>query len=177
MNLERIRFKKLDRFLRKHLGVETPKTSELIKKLSAVKKRGYLTKNELIEICDWKAARARKYIKQNRKDKLKDISAKAFKAKDEKEKMEILTKLHGVGIPMGSAILMLTDPKNYGVIDRRAWGVLYKLRVVKTKPRGVNFSYEEWLVYLDIIRYFARKYRVTARDVERTLYINSKEFM
>jgi len=71
---------------------------------------------------------------------------------------------------MASAILMLTNPKKYGVIDIRVWQLLYAIGTVKTNPKGLNFSFQEWYRYLKIIQYFAKKYKVKARDIERTLF-------
>jgi len=71
---------------------------------------------------------------------------------------------------MASSILMFTDPKRYGVLDIRVWQVLYKLGAVNKKPAGQNFGFNEWYQFLKIIRYFAEKYKVRARDIERTLF-------
>ena len=81
-----------------------------------------------------------------------------------------MTQLKGVSIPAASAILMLTDPQNYGVIDIRVWQVLYKYRSVKMKPNGANFGLNNWYNYLMKIRYFAKIFNVKARDIERTIF-------
>ena len=71
---------------------------------------------------------------------------------------------------MASAILTAVDPKRYGVIDIRVWQLLYKMKTVSKKPSGVGFQFNNWYQYLMIIRYFAKKYNVTARDIDRTLF-------
>lgn len=78
--------------------------------------------------------------------------------------------LHGVSVPMASSILMLRNPARYGVIDIRVWQLLYRMGAVKTNADGVGFHFKEWCRFLMIIRYFAKKYKVGARDVERTLF-------
>jgi len=88
----------------------------------------------------------------------------------ERQKLNHLRSLRGVGVPMASSILMFTDPKRYGVLDIRVWQVLYKLGAVNKKPAGQNFGFNEWYQFLKIIRYFAEKYKVRARDIERTLF-------
>ena len=65
---------------------------------------------------------------------------------------------------------MLTNPKSYAVIDIRVWELLYALGTVRTNPRGMAFTFEEWYRYLKILRYFARVYSVKSRDIERTLF-------
>jgi hypothetical protein len=72
---------------------------------------------------------------------------------------------------MASAILTLVDPRRYCVIDIRVWQVLYALGAVAQKPNGVGFTFNNWCRFLMIVRYFARKLGVDARDIERTLFI------
>jgi hypothetical protein len=125
MSLTKVPFKKLEPLLRKYLSKqEYPRTRKLIKKLSIVKKRGYLKKSELIETCKWKSHRVIHLIKSNHKDRIKNITREVFGTKSERKKLALLTSLSGVSVPMASSILMLTDPKRYGVIDIRAWQLL-----------------------------------------------------
>jgi hypothetical protein len=77
---------------------------------------------------------------------------------------------------MASAILTLLDPRRYGVIDIRVWQLLYKLGVVAQKPSGTGFNFNNWYRFLMIVRYFARKLRVNARDIERTLFVVHREY-
>jgi hypothetical protein len=51
------------------------------------------------------------------------------------------------------------------------WQVLYALGAVAQKPNGVGFTFNNWYRFLMIVRYFARKLGVDARDIERTLFI------
>ncbi|TSA20836.1 hypothetical protein D4R75_07090 [bacterium] len=142
----------------------------LIKELSAARKRGYLTKPDLIKVCKWKSARAIKHIRRNRVDSIRKVTRAAFRTRSEQKKLSLLTSLYGVSIPMASAILMLTNPSRYGVIDIRVWQLLFAMGSVTTNPDGIGFDFKEWYRFLMIIRYFARKYKVKARDVERTLF-------
>lgn len=172
MGLKRLPYKNLKSLLNTYLSKkEYSETEILIKDLSSVKKKGYLTKEELKTICLWKSPRAIWLIEQNSPRIIKSISEKALSSKSERNKIELLTKLLGVSIPMASAILMLTNPKRYGVIDIRVWQLLYKMKSVTKKSSGVGFSFNNWYHYLMIIRYYAKKYDVKARDIERTLFI------
>lgn len=84
--------------------------------------------------------------------------------------MEALIALRGVSIPMGSAILMATSPRRYGVIDIRVWQLLYRRRFVAENPRGTKFTVRQWCTFLELLRGVARELRVSVRTVERTLY-------
>jgi hypothetical protein len=76
---------------------------------------------------------------------------------------------------MASAILMLTRPERYGVIDIRVWRLLHALGSVRKNSRGTGFTFNNWFNYLSIIRYHAKRLGVSARDVERTLFKYHKE--
>ncbi len=171
VGLKKLPYKNLKALIGTHLSrKENDETIELIKKFNKVKKRGYLTKEELSIICKWKAPRAIWLIKKNTPTKIISVTKKAFKTKSEKYKIELLTGLKGVSIPMASAILMLTNPKRYGVIDIRVWQLLHKMKTVTKKASGMGFSFKNWYQYLMIIRYYSKKYNVKARDIERTLF-------
>lgn len=71
---------------------------------------------------------------------------------------------------------MLLNPKRYGVIDIRVWELLYKLGTMKSNPNGKNFKFNEWYRYLVIIRHFAKKFDVKARDIERTLFYVHQDY-
>lgn len=171
MAIAKMPFKKLEPLLRKHLRTkEDEKTQKVIDRLRPTKKRGYLTKQDLVEICRWKSARAIRHIQSNRANKIESVTRKVFKARSERKRLELLVGLKGVSIPMASAVLMLTDPKRYGVIDIRVWQVLYGIGSVNTNPRGINFDFKEWYRFLMIIRYFAKKFKVSARNIEKTIF-------
>ena len=57
-------------------------------------------------------------------------------------RLHILTGLPGVGIGLASAILALTWPDEYGIVDFRVWEVLYR---VEKK----TFTETDWLRYMD----------------------------
>ncbi len=154
-----------------HLSTtEDPATQKIINQLSSAMERGYLTKPQLVKVCRWKSPRAIKHIRRNREKTIKRITKAAFGTRSEQKKLDFLTRLSGVSIPMASSILMLTNPQRYGVIDIRVWQLLYKMGTVTANPDGVGFDFKQWYRYLMIIRYFARKYKVGARDIERTLF-------
>jgi len=71
---------------------------------------------------------------------------------------------------------MLLNPRRYGVIDIRVWQALHHLGTVTKAPSGIGFSFKNWYQFLMIVRYFAKKHGVTARDIERTLFIISKRY-
>jgi hypothetical protein len=171
MALTRLPYKRLQHLVGLHLStVEHPSTALLIKELSAVRKRGYLTRSELVKVCQWKSARAIKHIRRNRAATVRNVTGAAFAARSERKKISLLTTLYGVSIPMASAILTLTNPSRYGVIDIRVWQLLFKMGAVTSNADGIGFDVKQWNRFLTIIRHFAMMYKVNARDIERTLF-------
>jgi len=156
---------------------EESNTKKTISKLRAVRTRGYLKKDELLIIGKWKlpTERTRYLLQKNTETRIRTITRKAFKSKDEEERMELLTRLRGVAVPTASAILMLTDPRRYGVIDIRIWRVLYRHGYVDKKPHGTNLKSAEWLACLEVLRMLARKFKKPVRDIERVIFDYHKE--
>lgn len=164
-------YKNIKELIKARLSTEEDEeTQKLIVELKDVIKRGYFTKKELLKMGMWKSPRPKNWYSANSEEELIEISKKVFSTNYEKRKIDLLTQLKGVSIPAASAILMLTDPQNYGVIDIRVWQVLYKYRSVKVKPNGTNFGLNNWYNYLMKLRYFAKIFNVKARDIERTIF-------
>ena len=165
-------YSSIEELIEKNLSTEEPgSTLELINDLKIVKERGYFTKDEFLKMAMWKSPRPKKWYLANSEETIEEISRKVFATNCEKRRMELLTQLRGVSIPAASAILMLTDPENYGVIDIRVWQILYLYGSVSAKPTGRNFNFNNWYDYLMKLRELADKFGVKVRDIERTLFL------
>lgn len=171
----KIRYSNIERVLNRRLRKTPDPAEDLISKLSHIKQQAYFNKSEFLAMCSWKSPRPRHLYQSNSSAKIRRVSIDLFAAKCEKQRVELLTSLKGVGVPTASAILTLTDPKDYGVIDIRVWQLLYQCGAVRTRPSGVGFSCENWLEFLERLRHWARKFDVTVRDVERALFEHHKE--
>ena len=165
----------IERVLNLRLPKDPDPAQELIDKLLHIKQQAYFNKPEFLRMCSWKSPRPRRLYLSNSSAMIRRISFKVFAAESEKEKIELLTSLKGVGIPTASAILTLTDPQAYGVIDIRVWQLLYQFGAVTTKPLGAGFSFDNWLEFLERLRYLAQKFNRSVRDVERALFDYHKE--
>jgi hypothetical protein len=150
---------------------ESPETLALIESVSGARRRGYLTQREFLELCRWKSPRAIARCKANSRGRVRRCSATAFASRSERVRFDALTSLDGVGGPTASAILTLTDPRRYGVIDIRVWRLLYDLGSVRMNPTGVGFSFEHWRHYLETLRRHALELGVTVRAVEYSLFL------
>src|SRR5258708_4122674 len=163
--------------VRNHLCLdEDPKPAPLIGELREARRRGYLRLSELEAMCQWKSPRAIQHIRTNSASSVRAATCAALATRSEKHRLEALLRLNCVSVPMASAILMLLNPKRYGVIDIRVWELLYELGTVTKNAKGIAFGFNNWYQYLMIIRYLARTCDCTARDVERTLFAAHKNF-
>lgn len=166
----------LEELILKNLNTnEDLKTTNLIHKLRNVAKQGYFTKEEFYSMCMWKTQRQKPRYLSNSEEDIRLVSRDVFSTGDEEKKIELLISLHGVGIPVASAILMLTKPQDYAVIDKRVWQILYLYGEVNTKQGGTNFRVGDWNTYLLKLRGYAGKFEVTARNIDLTLYFYHKK--
>ena len=171
MPLKKLPFRNVSVLLKKHLSAEEDtKTATLIRELRQARARGYLTREELEKVCRWKSARAIRLIRRNSVARVRAATRQALETRSERRRLEALRTLDGVSIPMASAILTLLNPQRYGVIDIRVWQLLYALEEVTKKSGGVGFNFNNWYQFLMKLRYFAKKLRVRARDIERSLF-------
>lgn len=144
-------------------------------KISKAKEKGYLTKDEFVEICNWKSSRPKRHYLKNSEEVIKEISKKVLASNSEDEKIELLTSLKGVGIPVASAILTLLNPENYGVIDIRVWQLLYNYGEVNTNPKGQTLTIDNWKTFLILLRKYATQFNMKVRDIELILFFHHRE--
>ena len=163
--------RRLEALIRRHLSTEEDEaTARLCRELRAAKNRGYLTRSELQKACYWKSPRAIRHVRANTAWQVRAATARALRCRDDEGRIEALLRLKGVSVPMASAVLTLVNPRRYGVIDIRVWQILHEHGAVTRNSEGVGLSANNWRQFLAVIRHFARKLRVRARDVERTLF-------
>jgi hypothetical protein len=175
--LKKMPYRTVESLIRDYMAEpEEEHTAELIKELATARARGYLTKSELEKICRWKSPRAIRHIRSNTSKSVQSRTRTALETRSEHGKLEQLTCLSGVSVPMASAILMLLKPGRYGVIDIRVWQILYRFGTVTSNRRGMHFSWKNWFQFQMIVRHFARKLSVTPRDVERALFFAHRHY-
>jgi len=155
---------------RELVAADDGSTAALVRELRHVKRAKQFSRAELIRMCRWKSPRATRHYERNAPAAVQRTSREMLRTRDERRRIELLTSLRGVGVPTASAILTLIDPRRYGVIDIRAWQLLYRMGAVRRRPGGVGFSAADWEEYLSILRRHARALRVSARRVELTLF-------
>jgi len=167
----------IEELIKNNLSTEEDSgTEKLINELKPVLKKGYFTKDEFMKMGMWKSPRPKQQYLKNSEESIVETSKEVLSTDFEKRKIDLLTRrLRGVSIPVASAILTLIDPQNYGVIDIRVWQLLYLYRSVKNNPTGIGMDFHDWYHYLMKLRYYAKKFKVKTRDIERTLFLYHKK--
>lgn len=167
-------------------GVEHEERSPYFETMSKVlQKRGYLVKKEFVSIGKWKTERQKGRYENNNDENVESLTREALEASG-LDKVKILDKLEGVGVPVASAILTVVYPKDYCVIDYRTWRALLWLVTLKSKGSFNFTSYREYSDFLDIydrygtasaygrfletLKNIGRKRNMTPRGVEMALW-------
>lgn len=144
--------------------------------LAEMRRRRWLTTEELLAIYAWKEGGRNRRIQDLRRnlegdvDFTKQLSVAAFASNEEYKRISILDRLHGVGIAVASVILTVLAPESYGIIDTRVWKLLYEYGEVDHDPEGKELTLESWLDYLPKVRQWAAELGVSTREVERRLF-------
>lgn len=142
--------------------------------LADMRRRRWLTLDELVELYKWKEGGRNRHLKDgilsNPDELIRQTSEAAFAEKEEYRRIARLDRLKGVGIAVASTILTVLDPYAYGIIDKRVWKLLYKYREVDHDPEGLELYLDSWLDYLPKLRGWADALSLTAREVERRLF-------
>ncbi|MDA3799848.1 MAG: hypothetical protein PF692_12290 [Kiritimatiellae bacterium] len=81
----------------------------IIARRSDIQMRGYLTKDDLFKIANWKSPRSSGHVQKNTDDYIAEITKFAFSTKCERAKIQTLTNLDGVSWPTASVILHMFD--------------------------------------------------------------------
>jgi len=175
--LGRVPYAGLETLLRHELASEEDRgTARLMTRLRHARRRGWFSRAEFLTMCRWKSPRAIGRCRRNSAAAVRRASRAVLATRSERARVTLLTELHGVSVPTASAILTLLDPRRYGVLDIRAWQLLFELASVGRNPTGRGFTVGDWLDYLDELRRHARRLRTSARAVEYTLFLCHRKF-
>ena len=171
MGLRRLKYSSLGELLdNEPITGEDPATAGMILRLRHVSRDKGLSRTEFLEMCSWKSPRSIRHCRRNSAKAVTSVIRTVFSTRSEKKRLELLTSLHGVSVPTASAILTLTNPRRYGVLDIRVWQLLFRLGSVNHKRGGQGFRFYDWEMYLNILRHQAKRLGVSVRLVELSLF-------
>jgi hypothetical protein len=133
------------------------------------RKRGHYTLEEFRRVCRWKTPRSAPLVAQNSAGSV-ETATRAALSKDagERERVEALLSLRGVGWPTASVLLHLAYPDRYPILDKRA---LHALGVGAPSSHGFRF----WEAYVETCVRLAGEAGVDGRTFDQALWQWSKE--
>ena len=130
----------------------------------AVRARGNYTLGEFRRVCRWKTPRSAPLVAQNGSASVEESTRVALSdGSGERERVEALLSLRGVGWPTASALLHLVYPERYPILDKRA---LHALGVVDA-PSRYGFAY--WESYVTEYRRLVEASGVDGRTLDQAL--------
>jgi len=136
--------------------------------VETVVKRGWMTKDDLRMVAQWKAPRSAGHVKYNSEEYVKEISAFALAATTERSRIEVLTNLDGVRWPTASVILHFFHKEPYPIMDFRAlWSVSLDV--------PAQYSFDFWWPYVEFCRHLSKDTGLDMRTLDRALWQYSKE--
>ncbi len=136
-------------------------------------RQGYLNADTYETILDWKLRRQRNRTEKHREDNTNDLIRELTgtfwrvthpnAAKQMEIKLKVLMAIPGTGLGVASAILTLSTPASFAIIDFRNWRVLYD-------ELKRNFTLSDYKKYLEAIRQFAAQLNCDAQEVDYLLW-------
>ena len=131
--------------------------------------RGHYERDEFLVACAWKTPRSRPLVARNDAAAIARATRRALGPDaGERERIEALLGLQGVGVPTASVLLHFARPAAYPILDVRA---LESLGVTGRSTYPVGF----WLGYLEACRSLAAAHGVSLRTLDKALWQYSKE--
>lgn len=152
------------------LAADFPESSEDEAPTAAghrARERGYYTRRDALLVYRWKSRRSAGRFAALGPGTVRATTARAFAAADEAVKIDTLTALPGVGLPVAAALLHFAFPDSYPLLDVRA------LESLGVNPRS-SYPSSFWVEYLDFCRRLARELGVSLRTLDKALWQASK---
>lgn len=132
---------------------------ELLELQESIYQQGHLTKTQLEQLVRWKLPRQLGNIRKNAEALIVETTRAAFETTDVSDSIAHLSKLKGIRVSIGSAILHLYHKDDYPIYDQHA------LRAV-----GEPQDESVWESYVEFCRKVAKDNKVDMRTLDRALY-------
>jgi len=143
----------------------------------AARRRGAITKEELLRIAYWKSPRAVRKMadalgaERSPDEKVCELAAPDSEGEDE-ALLNNLMQVRGVATSVASAVLALVYPERFAVTDWRARDELNRLYPEQYKADDTTENYLEQ--YLPRIRAIAASHGITPREADKALWARSR---
>jgi hypothetical protein len=162
---------------RKHISANNQEWAEILKLRKSViqdfNAHGFLSISTFNNVIDWKLRKQRKRTEKHRtgntEELIQELTGVFWRVKHANAdklldiQLAILQAIPGVGIGVASAIMTLSNPKSFAIIDFRNWKVLY----------GENkkyFTAAQYKRYLKDMRELAKNLECDVQEIDYILW-------
>jgi hypothetical protein len=133
------------------------------------RKRSHYTLEEFRKVCRWKTPRSAPLVARNTAEAVAALTGVALsETSSERERIDALRSLRGVGWPTASVLLHLAYPDRYPILDKR---VVHALGVRAPS----TYSFRFWEALVSAWRELAEQAGVDGRTFDQALWQWSKE--
>jgi len=136
-----------------------------------------LSAADFYAIIIWKSNRTKTKIKEALKEaglSADTLMSQVAGAKDDMTRLQLLTDVRNIGLPIASAILTVCYPDRFTVLDSRAWQSAVA-EGMPGLPDAFPETAPEYLQYCDACQAFAERVGLSLRDLDRALWARSWE--
>ena len=110
-------------------------------------------------------------FRSNDDELVRQMIEEAVHGSDIRSRVEALTSLKGVGVPVASAMLTFIDPDTFTVIDGRAWKALESTGYIpEFQELSEDPTVDEYLYYLGVCQALSNEYDVSLRTLDMALW-------
>jgi len=153
------------------IGIREPERQQTLTIIRAIfpsyRLKGFLTKNEFLQVCEWKTRRSKSRCASNDEEFIREISALVLATNSERLRIQAWTLLAGVQWPTASVFLHFAFENQYPILDFRA---LWSLGLHEPPPYDFPF----WWKYTCFCRELANDAGVNMRLLDQALWQHSK---
>jgi len=144
--------------------------AEVLAIARAVRDRGHYTLDEFRRVCRWKTPRSAPLVGQNSSESVEAATRVALsEVGSERERIEALLELRGVGWPTASVLVHLVYPERFPILDKRA------LHALGVDAAPARYTFEYWEPYVAAYTQLLEQAGVDGRTLDQALWQWSKE--
>ena len=139
--------------------------------------RHTLDSRDFFAIVIWKSNRSKTKVKAGLSEagkSVEELMREVSREPKPAEKVKALLDIKGIGIPIASAILAVCYPKNFTVLDYRAWESLQNLPIDK-HPCSNPYDTLGYLEYCEACKDLADQFGMSLRELDHALWGKSWE--
>ncbi|WP_309132325.1 hypothetical protein [Brevibacterium sp.] len=137
-----------------------------------VVRREYYKRGAFLRVAEWKAVAVLPTLESLDSDDIEYVTAVALDEDTPNHlRVPFLRVLPGVGMPLGSTLLAVFNPKKFAIMDARAVGVLHEFALVDTS----NLAHLEYSTYRRLMRSLAKGAHCGTLDLYRAVIAYSRQ--